>query len=73
MILPMNLSTHMQLMCILHRQGNIRLAEQIAYHLSKTITDDNLVLPLNINGITVAYASARYVLITNMKQLGIIK
>lgn len=71
MQLPMTYEQHIALMCSLKQQGNIRLAEQIAYHLSVSITDD-LYVPVKFNNTTCALASARYILIHSMKQIGLI-
>lgn len=72
MVLPLTFQQHIDLMCKLYWQGNKRLAEQIAYHLSVSVGDD-LYIPLKFNNLTCSLASAKYILILNMQTLGMIK
>lgn len=71
MILPLTFEQHINLMCQLKQQGNVRLSEQIAYHLSQSNLDE-LYVPVQFNNRTCALASARYILIHSMKQIGLI-
>ena len=69
---PMSFQQLISLMISLYTAKNIRLAEQLAYHLSISLHDD-LMYDYVINGIVLAHVSAKYILIQTMQQIGMIQ
>ena len=68
---PLSLNQLLALMISLYTAKNIRLAEQLAYHLSLTLHDD-LLIDVVTNGVLLAQISAKYMLIQTMQQIGMI-
>lgn len=66
---PLSFNQLLSLLISLYTAKNIRLAEQLAYHLSIALHSD-LVFDIVVNHITLAQISARYMLIQTMNQIG---
>lgn len=68
---PLSFNQLLALMISLYTAKNIRLAEQLAYHLSLALHDD-LLIDVVTNGVLLAQMSAKYMLIQTMQQIGMI-
>ena len=70
--LPMTFNQHIETMMNLHYAGNIRLRDQLCFHLSISLSND-FTYTIKQNGIALAEISARYTLIKTMQQLGMMQ
>ena len=68
---PLTFMQHIDLLISLHNSHSIRLRDQLAYHLSKTVRDDYTYI-IKHSGVAIAEVSARYTLIRTMHTLGML-